>query len=44
MPNRDGSGPRKGSRGPRNGQGGGRRRVGTKGIGRKKGGRRGNCK
>lgn len=43
MSNRDGKGPRSGSRGPRDGRGQGRGRASGKGIGRKKGGRKGNC-
>lgn len=43
MPNRDGTGPRSGSRGPRDGRGRGRGRAGGKGVGRKKGGKKGKC-
>ena len=44
MPNRDGTGPRVGSRGPRNGRGFGRLWKGRgRGIGRGRGGRRGIC-
>ena len=47
MPNKDGTGPRKGSIGPRDGRGQGKGRgvlPGSKGgIGRKKGGRKGKC-
>lgn len=43
MPNRDGTGPRVGSRGPRDGRGRGRGRRPGRGIGRGRGGRRGPC-
>jgi len=43
MANRDGTGPRSGSRGPRDGSGGGFGRAGGIGVGRRTGGRRGSC-
>ena len=43
MPNRDGTGPRSGSRGPRDGRGGGKGRAGGSGAGKRTGGRKGNC-
>jgi hypothetical protein len=43
MPGRDGTGPRRGSRGPRDGRGHGRGRAGGIGIGKKKGGKKGKC-
>lgn len=42
-PNKDGTGPRKGSTGPRDGRGKGGGRRGVKGIGPKRGGKQGNC-
>jgi len=45
MPGKDKTGPPAGSRGPRDGSGEGKgRRTGGKGIGKKKGGGRGDCK
>lgn len=43
MPNKDGKGPRSGSREPRDGRGKGQGRAGGKGAGRKTGGRKGSC-
>jgi len=44
MPRKNGTGPNTKSTGPRDGRGGGKGRSGTKGIGAKKGGKKGTCK
>jgi hypothetical protein len=43
MPNKDGTGPRSGSKGPRDGRGKGKGKNSGEGIGKKKGGKKGNC-
>lgn len=43
MPNKDGTGPRSGSKGLRDGRGRGTGKNIGKGIGKKKGGRKGKC-
>ena len=43
MPKRDKQGPPSGSKGPRNGLGSGKCRAPGRGIGSKKGGRKGKC-
>ena len=44
MPNRDGKGPSNGAKGPRDGRGQGKDRAPDKGVGRRKGGKKGPCK
>ena len=43
MANKDGTGPRSGSQGPRDGRGKGQGRAGGIGVGKKTGGKKGNC-